>query len=550
MRIFAPYITSFALLMAGAAQAATTQAEVRDQVFISVQNGLSSAAGQALVQAGARIAAGSEALAALLRERQDIIDAMKPLQTELSAYVTTSGSIAEAKTDEISTEIARSKRRIEALDARLALEFPDYKELINPSALSIAEVQELLTEDEALIMTLTSTYYVFVWAISKTESDWTRAEITEEDLSVRIKTLRSMLSAQGGERSGVALDDSFVASVAPFDMALSHSLYQLLLKPVEHVFKDASHVMTVTDGPLTSLPFSVFIDRAPNGANDNANDLRAADWLIKRYALTTLPNVSSLRVLRRLPEKTRSTGDSIPFIGFGAPVLGYQKQGSLDGSSGEGIISRGVYDDVTRVADLTPLPNTSKELQALAEVMGADGSALYLGDAATETNVKSVDLSKAEVLAFATHGLLTGGLPGLEEPALVFTPPNSPSSLDDALLTASEAAQLDLSADLIILSACDTAGSDGTPGAEGLSGLARAFIYAGARSILVSHWPVDDYAASVLTTQMLGEMYSDDPSGPAKALQASILAVMNDDSDPRLAHPRIWAPFVVVGEGG
>jgi CHAT domain-containing protein len=164
--------------------------------------------------------------------------------------------------------------------------------------------------------------------------------------------------------------------------------------------------------------------------------------------------------------------------------------------------------------------------------------------------VKTTDLSRADVVAFATHGLLADGLPGLAEPALVFTPPARPSPLDDALLTASEAAELKLSAELVILSACDTAGSNGRPGAEGLSGLARAFIYAGARAILVSHWPVDDYAARALTTGMLDRMYGDRQMPRALALQASALDLMADTSEPRFAHPKIWAPFVVVGEGG
>ena len=182
--------------------------------------------------------------------------------------------------------------------------------------------------------------------------------------------------------------------------------------------------------------------------------------------------------------------------------------------------------------------------------MGAPEDSVFLARAATETAVKSHDLNRADVVAFATHGLLADGLPGLAEPALVFTPPETPTALDDALLTASEAAQLKLSADLVILSACDTAGPDGSPGAEGLSGLARAFIYAGARAILVSHWPVDDYAASVLTTGMLERMYGSDARSRAEALQLSALEILADTREDRFAHPRIWAPFVVVGEGG
>ena len=140
------------------------------------------------------------------------------------------------------------------------------------------------------------------------------------------------------------------------------------------------------------------------------------------------------------------------------------------------------------------LPETADELKAIAATLKAGTASLHLGESATETRVKSLDLSRSRNLAFATHGLMAGELKGFAEPALVLTPPEEGSELDDGLLTASEIAQLKLNADWVILSACNTAAADGTPGAEGLSGLAKAFFYAGARSLLVSHWAVSSEA--------------------------------------------------------
>ena len=104
------------------------------------------------------------------------------------------------------------------------------------------------------------------------------------------------------------------------------------------------------------------------------------------------------------------------------------------------------------------------------------------------------------MLAFATHGVMAGEISGLNEPGLVLTPPEKPSEEDDGFLAASEIATLDLNADWVLLSACNTAAADGAPGAEGFSGLARAFFYAGARTLLVSHWSVYSTAAVALTT--------------------------------------------------
>jgi len=544
------------LVLACAAPAQVLTADdVRDRVFVSAQNVLGSSAGAALAAAGARIAAGSPELASLLRERQNLIDGLSAKQEDLSAWVLREGSEAETRVATLNTEIRQAETRVAALDRSLSRDFPDYKDLTDPAPMLRTEVQATLDDDEALLMTLTDDTYVYVWAISRTKADWTRAELGRESLADQIKLLRKTLSVTQDNRAAEAMDDDFVASVAPFERALAWQLYQQLLQPLEHVFTDANHLITVPDGPLTSLPFSILVTRPPVGSDGNANDLRETDWLIRDFALTTLPNVPALRVLRRHETRPERKGDASPFVGFGDPLLGYRLAGTqgtqTPGDGSTPIYTRGIYDDIRKVADLSPLPNTARELRAMARTMGAPDSALYLGANATETQVKSTDLSDADVLAFATHGLLTGGLPGLDEPALVFTPPLQPSAQDDALLTASEAAQLELSASLIILSACDTAGSDGTPGADGLSGLARSFIYAGARAILVSHWPVDDYAAAQLTTGMLSRMYNDTaPLSRAEALQASILELMDDSTDPRLSHPKIWAPFVVVGEGG
>jgi CHAT domain-containing protein len=137
---------------------------------------------------------------------------------------------------------------------------------------------------------------------------------------------------------------------------------------------------------------------------------------------------------------------------------------------------------------------------------------------------------------------------GLAEPSLALTLPDFPSDFDDGLLTASEVAQLKLNADWVVLSACNTIAGD-KPGAEALSGLARAFFYAGARGLLVSHWPVASNAATRLTTSTFDILAADPAAGRAEALRGAVLAHLGDTSQPRHAYPAIWGPFPLVGEG-
>ncbi len=507
-----------------------------DEAFRVAQAAMASQAGNALRQIGVRAAAGEGGLAVLMRDRQTLTNALDLIEDRLT--------LPGADTVALTGEADVLTDQLAGVDAEVAAEYPEFRALTRPRPLTVAEVQAMLAPDEALVLTYVDDDATYVFAVSNDSAAWLRLSLARAELARVIGGLRASLDPSGTvARAAEALEP-----VAPGGMTFNRyhaaRLYDVLLRPLEGQFAGASHIYVVPDGPLTSLPFGLLVTGAREGEDDDPVALRATDWLIRRYALTTLPSVESLRVVRQMPPPG---ADRVAFAGFGDPVLeGRLSVAAL--SRGAGVMREGLADG-DQLRALSPLPQTGPELLGIAATLGAKASAVRLGRAASETAVKDADLSRTRVLAFATHGLLSGDIAGLSEPALVLTPPDVASAADDGLLTASEIAELKLDADWVLLSACNTAGGNG-PGAEGLSGLARAFLFAGARSIMVSHWPVRDDAAARLTTVALDRLATGRARGRAEALQQSMIALMDDTRDPTLAHPSAWAPFVLVGEGG
>ena len=281
--------------------------------------------------------------------------------------------------------------------------------------------------------------------------------------------------------------------------------------------------------------------------------------LVDRYGLVSLPAVSVLRALKR---KVASKG-STAFIGYGAPILDGPGAGKRAVNMGSRFVLK-IDEEGINLADpdllrtLNPLPGTERELSAMATALKASKRDVLLGAAATETAVRrDANLGKARIIAFATHGVLPREVSGIEEPGLVLTPPAAPSPSDDGLLTASEVSKLTLNADWVLLSACNTASADGTPGADSLSSLSRAFLYAGAQALLASHWRVSDDATAALTVETLAGR-STGSLNRADALKAAMLAVRTgkraDGSavagwNDGWAHPSAWAPFTVISNG-
>jgi len=451
----------------------------------------------------------------------------------------------------------------------------------------------LLRPNEALVLFLDTDERfkptpeeTFIWVITKCDVRWEKSELGTKALNEHVAALRCELDAAlWDDESAAARCRSLVKTAPerdaygniryetlPFDTTRANVLYDALFGPIADVIRD-KHLLIVPSGALTQLPFQVLITDKPDPALSGTEALRRAAWLIRSDALTVLPSVSSLKALRQLAKESHANRT---LIGFGNPLLngpdaGYstlaaaarsktscpespkQRVAKLTGKR-RGVLPldlrRGLA-DVGQIRSQVPLPETAEELCAVARDLRVTDKDIWLGNRATEAEIKRLseagELSKYHIVHFATHGALAGQVSGNAEPGLILTPPNTATEGDDGYLSASEITNLRLDADWVILSACNTAAGS-TEGAEALSGLARAFFYAGARALLVSHWAVASEATVKLITGTVGRMVPDRSVGRAEAMRQSMLALI-DKGEADEAHPAFWAPFVVVGEG-
>ncbi len=515
------------------------------EAFEVAQLTRTSSTAQAVARMSARFALGDDQLAKLVRERRNLLERWRHLDQQiLHDAVRPIDLDRETPREDLRAALSVLSERLARLDRLLAGEFPDYAEIANPRPLALTEAQRLLNSDEAIIAFIVMGNESFVLGVRSDRASMSRVDLGTEALRQAVSRIRASLSSQ----RLFELDDLLARGYAARDAV---ALYRSLIVPAEPLLEGARHVFVVPDDALQSLPLGVLLtDRLDDLSDFRAfSDYREAPWLARKFAMTTLPSVSSLRALRRFARAARSRA---AFFGFGNPRLEGRPGNRTGDQRGPRIteVLRGVLADTRALKELAPLPETADELRRIATSLGADETSLRLGRDMTERAAKSSDLSGSRVIAFATHGLVAGELYGTAEPALVFTPPDIPTAEDDGLLTASEIArEVDLDADWVILSACNTASGD-APGAEGLSGLAKAFFYAGSRALLVSHWPVSSRAAVELTTGLFSEISAASDIGGAEALRRSMLAMMRDPEAEYFAHPLFWAPFVVVGEGG
>ena len=493
------------------------------------------------------LSGGSDEAARLFRQSVDLTRDVERVRVELGRLNALAELTPEqtVRRTELTAELDRLSRSQVETTAQLAA-FPRYK-AVATATLTLTDLQRALRPGEAYLKISMAGPTAWGLIVSPTAARIYRLGATPAELATRVADLRSSI---------VQIDQGQTLT-PPFDAELASRLYADVLGTVAPELRQVTHLIYEPDGALLKLPLTLLIED-PAGVADYRKradakggdpfDMRNLAWIGRRMEISTAVAALAFRDLRATPPSSAKR----PYLGFGqnalpspAIVEAAAKHGGLVGSVGEGC--------GWPIAQWSQ-PISNKELVLADKLLGGGPEDVVSGAAFTDRAILTrADLSSYRILHFATHGLVTppkAGCPA--SPALITSFGDRDS---DGLLSFAEVFDMRLNADLVVLSACDTAGEASAAAARSagvasggefaLDGLVRAFVGAGSRTIVASHWPVpDDYNA---TGRLISSLFTAPAgTGVGAALRHGQLQLMNA---AETSHPFYWAAFAVIGDG-
>lgn len=504
---------------------------------------------RALVDASARVLATTPALRGLLEEEQTLRAAAAARHSTLYATQGEEDRVrrrnnsdetraqlkalpdAERKKQQkvLADELAAVREQVrqqreaaqaarEALTAhreRVAKAYPAYADLVTPTLPAPAALQKLLSPGEALLVVQPLETATLAWLVTPgLPTRFTASAIGAAGWADKVAQIRAALDLSTGRP----------ATVSAQTVAALHDVWRELLAPLQPG-TDVSSLLVAADGALAAMPFAAALTAPEPGA-----------FLARRMAVTQLPSAGALYALRRAAAPPAAAK---ALFGVGDPLF------KSSARAGRAALGSGAtqYDAAWGFSygDIPALPETRAELTALAKALGANPQAdLLLGAAATREAVLAAPLLDRRVVAFATHGLMPGELPGVSKPALALAPGKEAGA--SPLLELDDVLTLRLNAQAVLLSACNTAA--GEQGGAAMSGLVRGFFFAGSRSVLATHWSVETASAAALTSATFSAK-----APRAEALRmAQVRMIEGTLGGGRWTHPFYWAGYALFGD--
>jgi len=528
--LMAPCLDVYAL--AAEAQKDRPQ-ELLAEMFTAAQLAQGSITSEQIAQAAATLAENTRdpKVGEAIRKQRDLKGKLDTLYsqrddlTQAQRQGAPSNPEIVARAAALDKDIEQTRAQLQDADSSLQAASPNYGQLVQ-QVVTAQQVFASLHPGEAFAAITIADRDGWVFLLRDKTIAVSKVDAGLPDVAALVKRVRE----------GIELT---TAGLPQFDIPDAQRLYQLTLAGVAKELQGARALVVAPSGPLLSLPFEVLLTGPAQ-----PNQLAAAPWLVRQFTIAHVPAPSNFVSLRKIATGSRATQ---PWFGFGdfKPVTLAQAQASFPGAS--------CADSAQLLSGLPLLPYATKELGAARGLLDANPTDELLGPAFTAQAVLKTPLKNFRILHFATHALLPTDLRCQSQPAIVTSAPPGATNAAGALLTASDVVGLNLDADLVILSACNSGGPGGTTAGESLSGLARAFFYAGARALLVTHWSVNDQVAAFLVADTLRRMKENPALGVAGALRDAQLAMLADAGKglpPEIAHPFFWAPFAVIGEGG
>lgn len=528
----------------------------------------------------------SEPAFQVLRNRRDALRERSDGLRQAMVTLPPEAPNAEARRAELGTRFDGLARELRVIEDQLLARYPRFMELTNPRPVTVEDLQQkLLRPGEALLTFVLLPQETVVFAITRERLKMSVSAVRRDDIARRVHAIRRSIEK-------VTSGDS-VLFLREIDPANLFSLHRDLIQPVADVLAGSGKVIVVGDGPLHTIPLELLVSRWTAQDQQQFRSARSASdgsvarpflgeyslpvYLGEQYRFAYLPSLSALTSQRLYPKAESKRARE--FIAFADPEFSPEPAAGKQFSAATRTTLEAMGSSVPRGRDGGPaiprLVETADEAREIAALLGGS-SDLFIGAQAQERSAKLGELKTARYVLFATHGFLGGEfLPASAEPpeggAAVPTGAVSRSAKrlpaqpalalslvgeldgEDGFLTMKEVIEdIELDADLVALSACNTAGESAQANnGEGFAGLTRAFMYAGARSLLVSHWSVDSTSTQALMTDTFRNIKAGEPTlAAASSAQRGLMKTGYGSGAFSFSrsHPFFWAPFVYVGD--